>query len=293
MIDQFLDSLRGRGLKPATIDQYRQHLSQFDRWLFRKNLSFFTAEPDDITHYYAAVSKEPHSSSTIYKKSHAVFALYRWLVDQGFLLVSPTPPPIPFKGGALPREVPKTHEIKEIIDAFNTLTNPTDQKTALMVDLFYSCGIRREELNRLNTSDVDFQNGTVRVFGKGDRERIVPVGDHTMKRIWFYLIDIRGRIAPECRTKALFISWQENGKRMHVGSISAMIAKFRKRFGMAKTITPHALRHAFAVDLLKDGAAVQDISEMLGHQKLETTQIYTRLVPKELKGQHQMYHPRG
>ncbi len=295
MIDRFIDSVKARGLRPATIEQYVRNMKQFEQWLSTQNLSLFTADQDDITGYYTTVAQESHAPSTIHHKTQTVFAFYQWLVAEGCILVSPAPKGIPYKGGALPRNVPVTSDIQKIVKMYYLLQNPYEQRTIMMIDLIYSCGIRREELQRLNIVDIDFQNGMIHVLGKGDKHRKVPVGIQTIKRLWHYLYENRTAHVTECRTNALFISCHRAGiaTRVNKQAINYAVSVFRKKYGFTESVTPHALRHAFATDLLRAGAPLEDISQMLGHEHLVTTVIYTRLHPDEVKRHHQKYHPRG
>lgn len=293
MIEEFLNSLQRKGRKRATLEQYRNALSQFDTYLIEGGFSLFTADTDTIMSYYTMVKQKGWASSTCYKRSQAVFAFYEWLYESGRLLLNPAPPPMRKRGDALPRQVPAVDEIRQAYTVLYNSSKLTDQRDAVLLDLAYSCGIRREELQRLNVQNVDFYTGTIRIWGKGDRERMVPVGELTLRNVEYYLLFVRPKLAPERRTKALFVSWQQGGKRMHKGSISRLFARIRKSYDLCKKLTPHALRHAFATDLLTNGAVLQDVSKMLGHKRLETTQIYTRLAPVDLKKQHKRFHPRG
>jgi len=292
VIDLFLQSLQQKGRKAETVKQYEYALNQFELFLSQQNYSLFTATTSVISNYYRSIIDQSLSSSTNYKRSQAVFSFYNWLENRGTLLLNPAPPPIKRTSDALPRSVPKTKSIKQAYGILSELKRPVEQRDCVMFELMYSCGIRREEVQRLNIDDIDFYTQTIRIFGKGDRDRVVPIGEKTLNNLRYYTLYIRPKLIPTGRTNALFVSWKKGGKRMHKGSISQAFIRLRKRLGIAKNITPHALRHAFATDLLQSGASMVDVSKMLGHQRVETTQIYTRLTPTDLKKQHNRFHPR-
>jgi site-specific recombinase XerD len=197
----------------------------------------------------------------------------------------------------LPREVPTWHGLQRLYGESDTSLRQSagivDQRDFAMIDLAYSCGLRRCELHNIDIADIDEEQGTLRVRGKGGRQRVVPIGPKTLADLLHYLYHVRPQLCKHGATRALFVSWNQGGKRMHLYSINAAFRRLRKRGVLEKGVTPHRLRHGFATDLIKNGAPVQDVSRMLGHVRLETTQVYTRLYPLDLKAHHTHHHPRG
>ena len=292
-VTNFLEDLRRRGLKALTIDEYRMGLQSFARYLADIGLfSFFAAQTETIEGFYGRLKSADLSSSTVHRRAHAVCRFYEWLRTEGIILLNPCPTPPKRRTGSLPRRLPHSDGLQTAYRRLHRSEKPHEQRDFAMLDLAYDTGLRRCELHRLNVHDVHTNEGTVRVRGKKDKERVVPIGSRCMKTLLHYIYETRPKLAPEGRTTALFVSWRNGGKRMHPISIDAAFARIRRKYRLDPALTPHALRHAFATDLLTHGAALQDVSRMLGHQKLETTQIYTRLAVRDLKHHHAKYHLR-
>jgi len=297
-IAEFLESLRRKGRHAVTIAEYATNLREYAEYLaLHEQSSFFAASDSSLHHYFTEVSTGALSRSTVWKKCHAVHAFYQWLKEQGHLLLNPCPKPATMRCTPLPREVPTWGGLQRLYGDGDTSLRQSasivDQRDFAMIDLAYSCGLRRCELHNIDIADIDEEQGTLRVRGKGGRQRVVPIGPKTLADVLHYLYHIRPQLCKHGATRALFVSWNQGGKRMHLYSINAAFRRLRKRGMLEKGITPHRLRHGFATDLIKNGAPVQDVSRMLGHVKLETTQIYTRLYPIDLKAHHNRYHPRG
>lgn len=248
---------------------------------------------DVIRGYYLAVKGKDYVSSTVWKKSHAVYVFYEYLCENGFLLLNPCPKVIYESENRLPHSVPDWQSLQQTYKRLKGSIHFWEHRDFAIIDLAYSCGLRRCELQGLNVDDIEQQEGTVRVKGKGGRERVVPVGPRALKDLLYYMYHIRPKFLKGGTTKALFVSWLGGGQRMNTRSINAIFRRLRIKYGFGKNFRPHNMRHAFATDLLRRGAPVQDVSRMLGHKKLETTQVYTRLVPRDLKRCHEKCHPRA
>ena len=297
-IEQFLENLRRKGRHVVTVAEYAAGLREYAEYLAAQGQSsFFAASDSFILRYFTEVSNHPLARTTVWKKCHAVFAFYAWLKAQGQLLLNPCPRPATMRCSPLPREVPTWRGLQRLYGDSDTSLRQSagivDQRDFVIIDLAYACGLRRCELHNLDIADIDEEQGTLRVRGKGGRQRVVPIGPKTLVDLLHYLYHIRPQLCKQGATRALFVSWMQGGKRMHPYSINAAFNRLRKRGMLEKGITPHRLRHGFATDLIKNGAPVQDVSRMLGHVRLETTQVYTRLYPLDLKAHHTHHHPRG
>ncbi|MBD3315196.1 MAG: tyrosine-type recombinase/integrase [Chitinivibrionales bacterium] len=296
LLTAFLESLRREGLRALTIEDYRSNMSAFFAYLaLHPHPSPFAADTDTLSAYCASLTCTTDRPRTVWRKHHAVYRFFEWLRLSGMILINPCPVPILSGGESLPRNVP-TWEL--LSRAYRQLSSITEHhywvgRDLAILDLAYACGLRRCELQRLNLEDIALAEGTLRVRGKGERERLVPFGNRTTDTLEHYLYEVRPRLAVRPTTRAVFISWQRGGKRMALRSINAIFRRLHRRYGLDRSITPHNLRHAFATDLLRHGAPVQDVSQMLGHAKLETTTIYTRVMPRDLKNSHARCHPRG
>ncbi len=284
-----------KGLCPATVENYRFALDDYTEYLAALCIpSLCAVERDTITVYYRIVSeKRSFAGSTVHQKTHAVYALYEWLKKQGIILVNPCPCLPSYDLRRLPRNLPRRASIVKMYRKLYAADDRLGVRDYSIIDLAYSCGLRRSEIKDLDVDDVCIEEGTVRVRGKGGHERLVPVGEQTLKDLHYYIYRIRPKFLKHTATKALFVTARDGGRRMDKSSINQMFWRLRRRFGTSKTLTPHALRHAFATDLLRGGAPLQDVAEMLGHVRCDATQIYTRVMPSDLKRIHRKYHPRG
>jgi site-specific recombinase XerD len=295
LISDYTGYLRSKGMAAVTREEYRANLAAFAPWLESRGVhSFFAAERDTIKRYYAELAMRDYAANTVYKKQHAVYAFYEWLKLSGRLLINPAPVAV-FKQRTrpLPRNVPRWRTIQRPCSRLRENWRPWVQRDYVMIDLAYSCGLRRCELVRLNIEDIREQESVLRVRGKGARERLVPIGKKTLADLLYYVYRVRPYFIKQSRTNAVFVSWFKGGKRMVPRSVNKAFRDLHKRYGLPRAVTPHALRHAFATDMLRSGAPVQEVSKMLGHARLETTQIYTRMLPLDVKKHHAKYHPRG
>jgi len=292
LITDYLTHMRSKGMHPRTIAEHSDNIRAYVRYLSAQSaFSFFAADEALIRGYYQSV--QHFAPKTSWNKRHAVYAFYEWLRLSGLLLLNPAPKPHLMTAHRLPSSIPSWRSLKPVYERLRQSRRFWEQRDFAIIDLAYSCGLRRCELAGLNVDDIDEQGSTIRVKGKGGRVRLVPIGAQALKDVLYYIYHIRPRFIRTTHTKALFVSWLAGGKRMHTYSINAVFRRLRGKYGFGKAFAPHKLRHAFATDLLRSGAPVQDVSKMLGHVKLETTQVYTRLLPLDLKRQHERYHPRG
>ena len=292
-VTDYLQHLRRKGKQADTIADYGVGLRAYAQYLATTNIAFpFAACRETVEGYYRTLLDSGFCSSTIHRRAHAVHDFYAWLKEQGCILVNPCPAPPPRTQG-LPCNVPAIEALRKVYGRLGESTTLPEQRDLAMIDLAYGCGLRRCELHRLNVQDVNANEGTVRVRGKRDVERLVPIGQQVLTRVLDYIYHTRPYLLKAGTTNALFVSWKGGGKRMHLYSINAAFRRLRHRYGFSKDLAPHALRHAFATGLLTNGAPVQDVSRMLGHRKLETTQVYTRLTIRDLKDHYSRYHPRG
>ena len=192
---------------------------------------------------------------------------------------------------ALPKNIPNEDEIRFLMKAPDT-DAPFGLRDRAVMELLYSTGIRRRELVNLNVYDIDLKEKTLRINdGKGGKDRVVPVGKVACFHVKRYLERVRKKMTRDRSRLALFVGY--GGKRLNMTGVYFMIRKYARRVGLPEGIGCHALRHACATHLLKAGARVRMIQELLGHKRIKTTQVYTRLCSTDLKAAHAKYHPRG
>jgi integrase/recombinase XerD len=292
-IAAFLASVTARGICADTVRAYRTDLERFAT-SGKQSGPLLCVTPQDVQHYCREMREcSGYTAATVYQKTHVLHEFYQWLVAEGVILLNPVPRPTTRKVNRSIRRHPSQNAVRRLMQTLAESHYKVDQRSSALVDLAYCCGLRRCELLRLNVQDVNPAERTVRVRGKFGKERLVPVGKKTMRALLHYLYQVRPTFLRHGTTNALFVSWTDGGRRISKECITRIFLRLRRKGRISQTLTSHALRHAFATHLLRNGAPVQDVSEMLGHASLQTTQLYTHLVPTDLKEHHRCFHPRG
>ncbi len=293
LVREYIEHERRKGRAAATTTEHAAVLGQYVNYLEARGASsFFAATAESVTGYIQSLRERGACPKNQARKLRIVYQFYEWLRLTGRLLLNPATRPRCRGSLALPRHLPSMDTLQAAYAALRTSPHLWEQRDYVLVDLAYACGLRRCELHRLNLDDIRLDEGFVRVRGKRGSERLVPMGPRTRTDLQRYLYHVRPRFISGGDTRALFLSWRAGGKRMHLYSINAVFARLRRTHKLDQPFAPHALRHAFATHLVREGAAVQDVSEMLGHVKLETTQVYTHLVAQDLRRCHAAHHPR-
>jgi integrase/recombinase XerD len=295
LLERFLESLRLKGRSGKTVDIYRTGLRDFRIHLERNSIgSLFSATYEVIAAYFHRLRNESGlSRSSQSHKAQAVCGLYAWLKREGYALSDPSPPPLSRGPYGLPRAIPTQDTLRRIYRTLAGSGRITGQRDYVIIDLAYGCGLRRDEIVRIDVGDICAEERTLRVTGKGGHERMVPVGKKTQDDLLHYLYRIRPRFLKGSTAKALFLTRHGGGRRIDRTVVNRVFWNLRKHCGLPESYTPHSLRHAFATDLLRNGAPLQDVSKMLGHTLLDTTRIYTRVLASDVKREHRKYHPRG
>ncbi len=280
-----------RGLSSHTISSYGRDLAQYALYLDKQGVADWAAVGEhSVSEWTAYLSKANYARSSQARKLSAIRMLARYLVREGLraddfteLVSAPK----------LSRKLPEvlTHEeLKRLLAA-----PPTDTQHGLrdraMLELFYSSGLRVSELCGILLQAINLDEGYVRVFGKGSKERIAPIGGAAVVAVRDYLAGGRPHFVKAKTGSALFLSQQ--GRAISRKMVWVMIKQHAARAGIKKPIKPHLLRHSFATHLLEGGADLRAIQEMLGHSDISTTQIYTSVQTARLADEHALYHPRS
>lgn len=291
----FLSVEAARGICAQALRERRRGLQRFSQTPMVKQAgSLLSINPQQVQDYCRHLREDfAYAPQTIYGKTRLLYDFYQWLVNEGVLLLNPVERPTQRRARRFVRPHPSLKAVRHLLDILAASHYLHDRRSVALVDLAYSCGLRRSELVRLNVHDVNPTDGTVRVLGKGGKERFVPVGKKIMHALLDYIYNDRPIFLHGKHTDALFVSWAQGGRRISTACINDIFKRLRRQGLIHSSMTTHALRHAFATHMLKNGAPVQDVSEMLGHASLRTTQIYTHLVPTDLKEHHKRFHPRG
>lgn len=291
LLDEFSDRLwLEEGLSRNTLESYRRDLSQFSVWLEKDAAKLLLkAERADIERYLGArapVSK-PRSVGRLVA---SLRRLYRFALREGRIDIDPTQQ---LGSPKIPRSLPKSLSEDEV----EKLLNAPDAEQLLglrdraMLETLYATGLRVSELVALKVSEVSLDMGVVRVTGKGDKTRLVPLGEEALDWITRYLREARPMILDGQLADAMFVT--QRGDGMTRQAFWYLIKRYALLAGIAKHMSPHVLRHAFATHLLNHGADLRVVQMLLGHADISTTQIYTHVARERLKQLHAQHHPRG
>ncbi len=287
-----------RNLSSHTREGYLTDLKQFQSFLDTPDVfggaeGGIPTDPQVIRSFLASLYREKLRKVTVSRKVASLRSFYRYLLREGIVAINPA------ELIQLPRcekYIPVVLSADEML-AILQLKFAEDAagcRDRAMIELFYSAGIRLSELTGLNFDDIRFQEGLVKVRGKGRKERVVPVGTPALEAIESYLQkrpELRKKGTDEDGEKALFLS--AKGKRMNPRGVARVVEKRVRESGIGRKISPHALRHTFATHLLDAGADLRSIQEMLGHKSLSTTQKYTSVSVNRLMEIYDRAHPRA
>jgi site-specific recombinase XerD len=284
---EYLGFLCCNGWKAATLAGYSR---AFREWETFCKGGVLGVTKENAHAYVAQVLQRPELKTKIkYKRLYPLHKFYTWAKQKGYVLLNPFDGLIRFTFPlTLPKKSPNKKSVGQIIESAEKQRSEVLRvRDRAIFELAYSSGLRRCELVGLNIKDINFGEGMVKVTGKLDKERLIPVGKKALEALAVYLHTARPALAKGSPSPALFVTWHERNKRITPTGFSYIFQR-RKR-----GITPHGLRRAFAVHTLRNGAGIQHIQRMLGHEKLETTKIYTALNTEDLKRAHRRWHPRG
>ncbi|HHT37268.1 MAG: tyrosine recombinase XerC [Candidatus Wallacebacter cryptica] len=291
VLSDYLQYLRvQRNLSENTLKAYERDLSAFldfvtEFW----QLDFREVDRHLIRDYLAALRRRGYKSSSAAQQLAALRSFYQYLTQFGHIKSNPTlAVKVPKQEKRLPQvlSVGEAHVLLESIDP----STPLGLRDRAVFELLYAAGIRLSELTALDVDKVDLKFQYVRVFGKGRKERIVPIGEYAVEALSAYLKDGRPQLAKPDET-ALFVNYR--GERLSQRGVQYLLDKHIEKTAIAKNISPHSLRHSFATHLLDAGADLRVVQELLGHVSLSTTQVYTRISQSKLKSVYNKAHPRA
>jgi len=291
LIEQFLDAIwMERGLSENTLAAYRNDLTGYARWLTTHHLDLVTVDREQLQAYLAhrvASRASPRSTARLLS---TLRRFYAWLRREHRINEDPT---ALIEAPKLGRPLPKTLTESEV----EALLTAPDVATLLglrdrtMLEVMYASGLRVSELVNLTATQVNLQQGVVRVTGKGNKERLVPLGDEAVSWLERYLGEARSAMLNGHTCDALFVT--QRREAMTRQAFWYMIKRHARNAAIEKELSPHTLRHAFATHLLNHGADLRVVQMLLGHSDLSTTQIYTHVARARLKDLHARHHPRG
>ena len=291
-IDQFISHLRvERGLSELSVEAYATDLTRFADFL-EKN-GFQSPGEDDtyaILKHLILLRDEGLGPRSRARHLVSIRSFYRFLAEEKILASDPSGL-IDFPKTGL--KLPDTLSVSEVTALLETPDTATHRgiRDAAMIELLYAAGLRVSELVHLEMRDINLEAGFVRVFGKGAKERMVPMGRYAMEKLEIYITTARPALLKHHTSRTLFVA--RAGKPMTRQGFWKMLGKYTRLAGIDKKVSPHTLRHSFATHLLEGGADLRVVQVMLGHSDISTTQIYTHITGDHLRTMHKTFHPRG
>ena len=282
-----------KGLAVNTVAAYRHDLTKFAGFAKKRKLSLETVRRDDIVDFLAGLYRQRLESKTVARHLVTLRSFFRFAQIHEQIAEDPT---TNLESPKIRRSLPGYLRLEEV----ERLLQQPDASTALglrdraMLEVFYSTGLRVSELTGLRVPDLDIKGGCLRCIGKGDKERIVPVGRKALGMVERYLHDARPELVKAGRAGSspyLFVN-RRGAKISRVG-VWKLLSTYGRRAGLRVPLTPHMLRHSFATHLLERGADLRSVQLMLGHSDISTTQIYTHVVEERLKQIYKAHHPRA
>jgi integrase/recombinase XerC len=289
-IAQFLQSLRQRNASIHTIKAYSGDLNEFAAYIGSR--TWKQIDHLAIRGFLSRLYEKGLSKTSVARALAAVRSLYRWLAQEGVVEQNPaalvSTPKLPKK---LPR-VPTIEEMNGVLDGKMPEVAAFPERDRLMLELLYGCGIRNSELIGINLDDIRISSEAILIRGKGKKERYVPFGNSVTSALSAYL-PVRSEMLRENKhsSPALLVNWR--GGRLTTRSVGRIIKKIAVAKGLSPEVHPHTLRHAFGTHMLEEGADLRAIQEMLGHERLSTTQRYTQLSVKHVLQVYDQTHPRA
>ena len=302
-VDDFLEYMEvEKGSSPLTIRNYRHYLQRFSEWLFRKKVTLKTEDinPELIRQYRVYLSRLPgyRGKGTMSRKTQgyhviALRSFLRWLIKNDYKVMSPDKIELP-KIAERQVKFLLGEQVERLLNA-PSLSDIYGKRDKAILEVFYSTGLRVSELSKLDRDKIDLERREFGIVGKGGRARVVFLSKRAAEWIETYLKARKDKFKP------LFIrhkgkidpSTSDEKMRLTSRSIQRMIKKYVKKVRLPVDATPHVIRHSFATDLLRAGADIRSVQEMLGHKNIQTTQIYTHVTHKQLKNVHEAFHGKG
>ncbi|RJQ33388.1 MAG: tyrosine recombinase XerC [Actinobacteria bacterium] len=281
----FLLYLSARNLSPNTINAYRCDLNHFLSYLEGKKRRIQQVDQHLLRRYLGVCLNQGLSKKTMARKISTIKIFCNYVYKQKKINSNPA---VLLSSPKIGKKLPKVLKEKDVLEISRPLNDSVlELRNSAIFELLYGCGLRISELIALNISDIDFSSRQIKVLGKGNKERIIPINDIALDKINTYLL----KKEKNCDKQAVFVS--NNGYRLTDCAIRKILINRQNKLGMKTPATPHSFRHSFATDLLENGADLRAVQELLGHVDLSTTQVYTHLSKAHLKAVYKKAHPRS
>jgi len=288
LITEFLRYLLiDKGYSENTIESYKRDLDKFLE--YNKNTSIDNISNEDLKKYIKYLNDNGLNEKSIARNISSLKSFYKFLVISKYVSSNTSDSLYLPK---IKKSLPSTLTEEEVMSLLDIdLTDNFSYRNKAMLELLYATGLRVSELINLKLQDIDFSQDIIRTFGKGSKERIIPIGDYAKEYLEKYIYEYRSSMLKKENNEYIFLN--NHGKQMTRQGFFKIIKKIAKEKGINKELSPHTLRHSFASHLLKYGADLRTIQELLGHSDISTTQIYTHITNEELKQNYNEFHPHG
>lgn len=296
-IDKFLNYLAvEKGFSQNTIVAYRNDLNQLAGFLEEAAkggaIPPWTAlDRQSVLSYLTNLKERRYAATTIARKVAAIKSFFSFLMAEGLIKGNPTRDvPSPRVGKSLPKPISIT-QVRQLLEETEKRATPEAKRDKAMLQLLYASGMRVSELVSLNLNDIDTGGGYVRCFGKGGKERLIPIHSQAVAALKQYLSEGRPKLAYSDGEEALFLN--RRGDRLTRQGLWQILKGYAKSAKLGIEITPHTLRHSFATHMLSGGADLRSVQELLGHANISTTQVYTHLTTEHIRRAYEKSHPRA
>ena len=289
LIDQFIDYYwLSTGASKNTLAAYRSDLKIFNKWLAGK--SFIAINSKNIQDYFSDRQKNKIGSSTQARILTCLHSFYQYLLANQLIKKDPTEQ---LSQPKLEKKLPvflNIQEVEKLLEAPSS-SSLFGQRDRAMLELLYSCGLRVSELINLSYHNINLKEEFIRIHGKGNKERVLPMGEMAIDYLMKYETNARPMLLKNGQSDSYFLS--NRGSAMSRQNFFYIIKAYANQVGIDKPLSPHSLRHAFATHLVQKGADLRSVQLMLGHSDISSTQLYTHIQNAQLKAQHAKHHPRG
>ena len=289
LIDQFIDYYwLSTGASKNTLAAYRSDLKIFNKWLAEK--SFISVNSKHIQDYFSDRQKNNIGSSTQARILTCLHSFYQYLLANQLIKKDPTEQ---LSQPKLEKKLPvflNIQEVEKLLEAPSS-SSLFGQRDRAMLELLYSCGLRVSELINLSYHNINLKEEFIRIHGKGNKERVLPMGEVAIDYLMKYETNARPMLLKNGQSDSYFLS--NRGSAMSRQNFFYIIKAYANQVGIDKPLSPHSLRHAFATHLVQKGADLRSVQLMLGHSDISSTQLYTHIQNAQLKAQHAKHHPRG
>ncbi len=280
-----------RSLSDNSVQAYLRDVKKFANYAIPLDISELKVTRENISNFLSEINKESISARSQARIISGIKAFYKYLIIEDYLKVNPTEL---IESPRIGLKLPDTLSLIEIdnLIAAVDLSNKQGERNRAIIETLYSCGLRVSELTSLQLSNIHFKEGYLRVIGKGDKERLAPIGGRAIKYLTIYINEVRNHQSIK-KGHEDFVFLNNRGAKLTRVMIFLIIQKLTEEIGLKKKISPHTFRHSFATHLIEGGADLRAVQEMLGHESITTTEIYTHLDKEYLRSNIIQFHPRS